>query len=166
MSEQSLGSRIAAARKRKGWTQEELAGAVGDNTHKMTVSKWERGENVPSVANLKRLADELGVTLGELMDGPPPDLTTSDASTNGRADLDRKIDEALAEKDPLARQAAMLDIALIYRASALDHMSRAALLQEEQSAKRGRALQDERERTVGGTRENVEGAAPAPTQPS
>lgn len=62
-----LGEFIAEERKRLGLTQRELAGRlyVSDKA----VSKWERGLSVPDVGLLIPLADTLGVTVTELLEG-------------------------------------------------------------------------------------------------
>jgi len=62
-----LGEFVAEERKRLGLTQRELAGRlyVSDKA----VSKWERGLSVPDVGLLIPLADTLGVTVTELLEG-------------------------------------------------------------------------------------------------
>lgn len=65
----SLGRRIAALRKARGWTQVELAAEVGVRRDK--VSLWENGHRVPSVCRFMRLAEALGVTPVALWEGPP-----------------------------------------------------------------------------------------------
>lgn len=62
-----LGDFIAGERKRLGLTQKELAGRlyVSDKA----VSKWERGLSIPDVGLLIPLADTLGVTVTELLEG-------------------------------------------------------------------------------------------------
>ena len=42
----TLGKRIMALRKAKGWTQEQLAAQLGISAQ--AVSKWERGLSLPS----------------------------------------------------------------------------------------------------------------------
>ncbi len=66
----SIGSRIAAARKAKGFTQQDLAGKVGVSFQ--AVSKWETEQTLPDVALLTMIADTLGMTLDELVAGRPP----------------------------------------------------------------------------------------------
>ena len=59
-----MKEKIRALREAKGLSQAELAEALGlDQT---TVSAWERGVSEPTVFNLRRLADLLGVEPGEL----------------------------------------------------------------------------------------------------
>lgn len=62
-----LGAFIAEGRKRLGLTQRELAGRlyISDKA----VSKWERGLSIPDVGLLIPLAELLGVTVTELLEG-------------------------------------------------------------------------------------------------
>ena len=46
---------LAVLRKKKGWTQLELAERL--NYSDKAVSKWERGESLPDVTILKQIAD-------------------------------------------------------------------------------------------------------------
>lgn len=61
------GEFIANLRKEKGLTQQELGTllGVGDKT----VSKWERGINVPDVIMIKKIADVFGVEIEEILNG-------------------------------------------------------------------------------------------------
>ena len=60
-----MKEKIRALRESKGMTQTELAEALGvDQT---TVSAWERGVPEPTLANLRRLADVLGIAPGDLL---------------------------------------------------------------------------------------------------
>lgn len=59
-------SRIAQARLAKGWTQAQLAEAVG--VAKQHISRWEKGSIKPSVAALVKIANALGVDLMTLID--------------------------------------------------------------------------------------------------
>ena len=61
---------IRKARVHAGMTQEELADALGVTNG--TVSRWETGKISPSVSNLKRLSQSLGVSVGYLLDEDPP----------------------------------------------------------------------------------------------
>ena len=59
-------SRIAQARLAKGWTQAQLAEAVG--VAKQHISRWEKGSIKPSVAALVKITNALGVDLMTLID--------------------------------------------------------------------------------------------------
>lgn len=60
-----LGQKITTLRKAKGLSQSDVAKAVG--VSRDAISKYERGDIVPSVENAKRMADFLGVSLDYLM---------------------------------------------------------------------------------------------------
>jgi transcriptional regulator with XRE-family HTH domain/predicted membrane protein len=61
---QTLGKRIAALRKEKGMTQEQLAEKVGVSAQ--AVSKWENDASCPDITLLPLLGDILGVSVDEL----------------------------------------------------------------------------------------------------
>ncbi len=69
MDEQTLrsqiGANIAAYRKRMSMTQAKLGEKL--NYSDKAVSKWERGESVPDVITLMALAEQLGVTVNDLL---------------------------------------------------------------------------------------------------
>lgn len=58
------GDRILAYRAMRGLQQKDIAVALG--VDQSAVSKWERGISEPTAFNLRRLADILGVTPGDL----------------------------------------------------------------------------------------------------
>ena len=60
-----LKERLFVARRRRDWTQEELAGRCA--LFKTDISKYERGTAMPSAARLLRLADALEVTTDYLL---------------------------------------------------------------------------------------------------
>ena len=59
-----LGLRIAGIRKRRGWSQSQLAARLGVPRDRL--SKWERGMNAPSLDDLSGLSEVLEVPLEEL----------------------------------------------------------------------------------------------------
>ena len=63
----AFGSFLAQLRREKGMTQKELAARlyVSDKA----VSKWERGLSVPDISLLVPLAEQLNVTVAELLHG-------------------------------------------------------------------------------------------------
>lgn len=65
--EQTLGKRIAALRREKEWTQDALAEVLGVSPQ--AVSKWENDQTCPDISLLPKLAQELGVTVDELLTG-------------------------------------------------------------------------------------------------
>ena len=75
MSEKSFGTIIATLRKEKGMTQLDLARKMGVTDK--AVSKWERDLSFPDVSSLPRLAEELGITVDELLEQGRRDPSTS-----------------------------------------------------------------------------------------
>lgn len=67
LNKQAFGSFLAQLRREKGWTQKDLAEKlyVSDKA----VSKWERGLSVPDVSLLLPLAELLGISVTELLEG-------------------------------------------------------------------------------------------------
>lgn len=67
MDSQKTGALIAQRRKELGWTQREL----GERLHvsDRAVSKWERAAGFPDVSMLEPLADALGLSVPELLNG-------------------------------------------------------------------------------------------------
>ena len=67
MDQERIGKFIAALRKEKGMTQEQLAENLGVSSK--TISRWENGKNMPDYSILEDLTDELGITVNELIRG-------------------------------------------------------------------------------------------------
>ena len=61
-----VGQRVAQARKDRGWTQEQLAEAVG--IEPVTLSRWETGDRALSLSTLHAISASLEVGLGDLLD--------------------------------------------------------------------------------------------------
>ena len=67
MDQIKIGKFIAALRKEKGLTQEQLGEKLGV-TNK-TISRWETGSYLPGVDMLQLLSKEFDVSIGELLAG-------------------------------------------------------------------------------------------------
>ena len=67
MNQENIGKFIAKLRKKKKLTQEQLAERLG--VHNRSVSRWENGNSMPDYAVLPMLANELGVSVAELVEG-------------------------------------------------------------------------------------------------
>lgn len=65
MDTKKIGAFIAMNRKKKGYTQEQLAEKLGV-TNK-TISRWENGHYMPDLSLLEPLSKELDITLNELL---------------------------------------------------------------------------------------------------
>ena len=62
----AFGANVREQRKAVGWTQERLAEEAGVST--LQIGFIERGENVPKLTHILRIARALGVRPGELID--------------------------------------------------------------------------------------------------
>ncbi len=76
---------LATLRKKKGWTQLELAERL--NYSDKAVSKWERGESLPDVTILKQIADLFEVTVDYMLiqDHEPAAVPVSKRKQRNRA---------------------------------------------------------------------------------
>lgn len=74
----TLGALIAQTRKEKGMTQLELAEKLGVTDK--AVSKWERDLACPDIQSLPTLAEVLGLSLDELMQGKSKTLPQKEAA--------------------------------------------------------------------------------------
>ena len=89
---------LKAYRKAKGLTQEELA--VRLHVVRQTVSKWEKGRSVPDADLLIRLAEDLEVSVSQLLGaGVPPE-----APADQVAEQLARINEQLAIKNRRAKR--------------------------------------------------------------
>ena len=69
MEKHSVGQTIATLRKKKGWTQVQLAEKL--QVSDKAVSKWELGGCYPDITLFPLLADLFGVSIDYLMRGTP-----------------------------------------------------------------------------------------------
>lgn len=60
-----FGEKLKTERKRKGWSQEELAEKL--YVSRQSVSKWENGQNYPSIEIIIKVSDLFEVTIDELL---------------------------------------------------------------------------------------------------
>lgn len=80
-------------RKRKGYTQEELATKV--NVVRQTVSKWEKGLSVPDADSLQKIAEVLEVDVSQLLGAK----IEAEESRNEIAEQLSRINEQLVIKN-------------------------------------------------------------------
>src|SRR6187401_530556 len=66
LNSKSIGNKIAEARKKNSFSQAELARQVSISPQ--AVGKWERGESMPDISTLNRLAAILEVDLNYFSD--------------------------------------------------------------------------------------------------
>lgn len=103
----SLGERIRRTRRRKGWTQAQLAEALGIRAG--TLSGYEREYRRPDVEMLDRIASVLGVSVDYLL-GRVDDVSShtdsrGDAHSEERDPLVDLALEAIPELSPEGRSA-------------------------------------------------------------
>lgn len=107
----SLGNHLFHARKKKGLSQEEVAGKLGIS--RQTVSKWETDETLPDICQSKKLAVLYGLSLDELVELDIDIKEIQEVIDRTGEDVSDKIDwtKVWSEKYPiLARYQGEVDI--------------------------------------------------------
>lgn len=116
MDQTAIGAYIARKRRELNLTQEQLAERLGISNK--TVSKWENGRCMPDYGIVERLCTELGVTVGELMDGDDAEPNSLRGYDDGQVlDLLRRTQELERQRDVLR------GVLLIVLGIALDALS-------------------------------------------
>jgi transcriptional regulator with XRE-family HTH domain len=72
-----LGKNVAERRKQLEWTQEQVAERVGVDAE--TISRFERGANLPSLLTLEKLSTALRLPVGDLLSKQRPEAATEGA---------------------------------------------------------------------------------------
>jgi transcriptional regulator with XRE-family HTH domain len=90
---------IHELRKEKGMTQKQLAEKL--NITDKAVSKWERGLGCPDISLLSSLADILGVTVTELLNGERSDVKPLEADSIAKTTLKYASKSILNKKESL-----------------------------------------------------------------
>lgn len=80
--EETLGKRITLLRRKRGITQEYLAGALGISPQ--AISKWENDQSTPDVSLLVKLADVLETTTDYLLTGDKEPKVTWNPNDKGK----------------------------------------------------------------------------------
>ena len=80
MDSNKMGAFIAQVRKERGGTQLELAQKI--NVTDKAVSKWERGVGFPDIKIIEALAEALGVSVSELMNGERMENAVRDSESD------------------------------------------------------------------------------------
>ncbi|HEX2920610.1 MAG TPA: helix-turn-helix domain-containing protein [Bacteroidales bacterium] len=88
-----IGSKIAMARKNKNLSQAELAKQIAKSPQ--AVGKWERGESMPDIPTLNRLAEILGVDLNYFSEN----FQSAEAEKTLREKTDNNPNELLVTKN-------------------------------------------------------------------
>lgn len=71
-----LADKIILLRKRKGWSQEELAEQL--SVTRQSVSKWEGAQSVPDIQKIIQMSEIFGVTTDYLLKEEIEDTKTED----------------------------------------------------------------------------------------
>lgn len=61
----AFGEKLKTERTKKGWSQEELAAKLF--VSRQSVSKWENGQNYPSIEVIIKVSDLFGVSIDDLL---------------------------------------------------------------------------------------------------
>ena len=96
MEKHSVGQTITALRKKKGWTQVELAEKL--QVSDKAVSKWEKDDSYPSIEFFPVLAELFGVTIDYLITG----ATKSEKTVENTP---KKVEEEILADDPRIKAA-------------------------------------------------------------
>ena len=116
MDQVAIGAYIARKRRELNLTQEQLAERLGISNK--TVSKWENGRCMPDYGVVGRLCSELGITVGELMDGDDAEPDSLRGYDDDQVlDLLRRTQELEQQRDVLR------GVLLIVLGIALDALS-------------------------------------------
>lgn len=92
-----FNNRLYELRKKKGLSQEELAGRI--NVSRQTVSKWEVGDSTPDMEKMIALSDLFEISLDELVLGREYDDKNVDGSSSERQqNHTSEVVEVLEEK--------------------------------------------------------------------
>lgn len=75
MADMAIKDLIRAGRERLQMTEQRFADAAG--VSRSAVQQWERGTTAPKRRHQQRVADLIGVTVGELMSGESPKYPTT-----------------------------------------------------------------------------------------
>lgn len=109
----NVGARIRQGRKARGWTQRQLASALGlaPPPDTQRISEWERGQHMPSEATLVRIAAALDrpVSWFYEIESEAPDLVAAFEDEEAQlARIEAKVDQALAAQAEIQEALARL----------------------------------------------------------
>ena len=109
MDQITIGKFIASERKRKGYTQKQLAEILGISDK--TISKWERGNGFPEVSLLLPLCNELDITVNELLSGER--VSEEEYRKKAEENMVNLVKEAQESKKKIILSAMVAGLALI-----------------------------------------------------
>lgn len=94
LNSKTIGNKIANARKKINFSQADLAEKVSISSQ--AVGKWERGESMPDIATLNKLAEIFGVDLNYFSENSA--ITGNNDSNNPNINLVNEFQNAVPEK--------------------------------------------------------------------
>ncbi len=112
MKQNTIGGFIAALRKARGMTQQEVADWL--NVSNKTISKWERDEGYPEITIIPALAELFEVTSDEILRGeriPPSDQETEKHSARVEKQIRRIVNSSITRFINYSYLAAALSLA-------------------------------------------------------
>jgi transcriptional regulator with XRE-family HTH domain len=92
-----FAARLRQLRERKGWTQQQLADALGK--HKSLVSDLEQGRYSPNWTTVVALSQALGVTCMDFLDDPETEAAPMEPAKRPRGRPKQKAPEAIVEAE-------------------------------------------------------------------
>ena len=95
--EKRIADRLVECRKKAGYSQEELADAIG--VSRQAVSKWERCESSPDTDNLLQLARLYHISLDDLVNGDAAPQRDDPSEKTERVDIKEATDGYVWEDD-------------------------------------------------------------------
>ena len=112
MDQVKVGKYIKRKRVERGMTQQVLADIL--NTSVKSVSRWENGSNMPDVSMILPLADAIGVSASELLEGQDQAVLAEAAYDLAGADPARGADDRKKKHIKLAARVVLLVSFLLF----------------------------------------------------
>lgn len=109
MNQIITGKFISEERKRKGYTQRQLADILGISDK--TVSKWERGNGFPDISLLLPLCEELDISVNELLCGER--VSNDEYSKKAEENMMNLVKEAQESKKKIILSAMIAGLILL-----------------------------------------------------
>lgn len=109
MNQIITGKFISEERKRKGYTQRQLADILGISDK--TVSKWERGNGFPDISLLLPLCEELDISVNELLCGER--VSNDEYSNKAEENMMNLVKEAQESKKKIILSAMIAGLILL-----------------------------------------------------
>ena len=92
----NLADKIMAERKKKGWSQEELANQLG--VSRQAVSKWESSQSVPDMDKIVALSSYFNITTDYLLKDEIETIDGADNYSSKNVDM-QMLNKELSEND-------------------------------------------------------------------